>query len=120
MKCTCRKPQPGMVLRAASELQLDLARSWMVGDILADVEAGNRAHCRTVLVDLGTESRPSAPIRMPDIVARSTRHALDAIAAVEGLTPTCELTYAPQRWQSDTQQIATSMRPSATKGGGNG
>ena len=56
--CECRKPEPGMLLRAANDLNLDLTRSWFVGDILDDVEAGNRAGCRTVLVDLGTEPPP--------------------------------------------------------------
>jgi D-glycero-D-manno-heptose 1,7-bisphosphate phosphatase len=41
--CSCRKPQPGMLLQAASDLKTDLKRSWFVGDILDDVEAGNCA-----------------------------------------------------------------------------
>ncbi|HET8523729.1 MAG TPA: HAD family hydrolase, partial [Thermomicrobiales bacterium] len=56
IECACRKPQPGLLLRAAEELRLDLSRSWFVGDILDDVEAGTRAGCRTVLVDIGTEA----------------------------------------------------------------
>jgi histidinol-phosphate phosphatase family protein len=48
--CDCRKPLPGMILRAATEHGIDLAQSWMVGDILSDIEAGNRAGCRSVLV----------------------------------------------------------------------
>ncbi|HMJ79598.1 MAG TPA: HAD-IIIA family hydrolase [Candidatus Dormibacteraeota bacterium] len=53
--CVCRKPMPGMLHRAAFEHDLDLARSWIVGDDLDDVEAGVRAGCRTVLVDGGAE-----------------------------------------------------------------
>lgn len=45
-----RKPRPGMLRRAAEELDLDLAASWMVGDSVRDVEAGRRAGCRTVLL----------------------------------------------------------------------
>jgi D,D-heptose 1,7-bisphosphate phosphatase len=41
-----RKPAPGMLLRAAAELNLDLARSWMIGDTLRDILAGQRAGCR--------------------------------------------------------------------------
>lgn len=119
VSCTCRKPQPGMLLRAASELHIDLDRSWMIGDILADIEAGNRAHCRTALVDLGTESRPDTPVRIPDIVARTTRHALDAVAAVERLGPPCELSYVPDRWRESSRAPSTS-RPPVMKGGGNG
>ena len=48
--CTCRKPLPGMILRAADECGLDLARSFMVGDKPRDVAAGRRAGCRTVLL----------------------------------------------------------------------
>lgn len=49
--CDCRKPEPGMLLEAAEDLDLDLARSWMIGDSDADIEAGRRAGCRTVLVE---------------------------------------------------------------------
>jgi D,D-heptose 1,7-bisphosphate phosphatase len=45
--CYCRKPQPGLFQKAALEHQIDLASSWLVGDILHDIEAGNRAGCRT-------------------------------------------------------------------------
>ncbi len=76
VRCDCRKPQPGMIQRAARELGLDLARSWFVGDILDDMEAGKRAGCRTILVDLGTESLPGRGPRQPDIVAPDTLHAL--------------------------------------------
>jgi histidinol-phosphate phosphatase family protein len=50
MDCDCRKPKPGMLLRAAAELDIDLHASWMVGDGLNDIQAGNTAGCRTVLV----------------------------------------------------------------------
>lgn len=100
--CNCRKPQPGMLLRAAADLDLDLTRCWLVGDILDDVEAGNRAGCRSVLVDLGTEPAPEAPLRFPDFVARSTRHALDIIYACESprrrAGPATDFTYQPATW----------------------
>lgn len=48
--CECRKPAPGMLLRAAREHGLDLARSFMVGDKPGDVEAGRRAGCRGLLI----------------------------------------------------------------------
>jgi D-glycero-D-manno-heptose 1,7-bisphosphate phosphatase len=83
--CGCRKPEPGMLLAAASALGIDLPRSWMVGDILDDVAAGNRAGCRTVLVDLGTEQLPTLPDRRPTFTARSTAEALRRIAECEAL-----------------------------------
>lgn len=51
--CTCRKPQPGMLLRAASEHAIDLKRSWVVGDTAGDLGAGQAVGCRTVLVRTG-------------------------------------------------------------------
>ena len=57
VRCLCRKPAPGLLTRAAREHRLELARCWMVGDILDDIEAGRRAGCRTVLIDNGNETR---------------------------------------------------------------
>ena len=50
MNCECRKPKPGLLLRAADEMKIDLQQSWMVGDGLNDIQAGNAAGCRTILV----------------------------------------------------------------------
>jgi len=52
-RCACRKPAPGMLLRAARELDLYLSRSFAVGDSERDVTAGRRAGCHTVLVRTG-------------------------------------------------------------------
>jgi D-glycero-D-manno-heptose 1,7-bisphosphate phosphatase len=49
--CDCRKPKPGMLLDAARALDLDLSRSWMIGDSDVDAEAGRAAGCRTILVE---------------------------------------------------------------------
>jgi D-glycero-D-manno-heptose 1,7-bisphosphate phosphatase len=48
--CDCRKPRPGMLLRAARERGLDLEASWMAGDSMSDIEAGTAAGCRTVAI----------------------------------------------------------------------
>lgn len=53
VSCQCRKPNPGMILQAAQELNLDLGRSFMIGDALIDVVAGQRAGLRTILVKSG-------------------------------------------------------------------
>jgi D-glycero-D-manno-heptose 1,7-bisphosphate phosphatase len=64
--CVCRKPSPLMLRCAAAEHGLDLARSWMVGDTLDDIEAGHRAGCRTVLYESGGETRwCSGAFRVP-------------------------------------------------------
>jgi D-glycero-D-manno-heptose 1,7-bisphosphate phosphatase len=49
--CSCRKPAPGMLLEAARDLDLDLARSYMVGDRWKDIEAGERAGTTTILIE---------------------------------------------------------------------
>lgn len=97
--CECRKPRPGMLLQAARDLDLDFSQSWVVGDILDDVEAGRRAGCRTVLVDLGTEAPADSPIRRPHVVARDTAHALDIVAASAGVGEPADLGYLPPGWQ---------------------
>lgn len=94
--CDCRKPAPGMILQAAADLDLDVNCCWLVGDILHDVEAGNRAGCRTILVDNGGETEwVDGIFRVPHYVARDTCHALDVIAAVEGIGPMVDLAYRP-------------------------
>lgn len=51
--CVCRKPRPGLLLQAAMDYNLDLSRSFIVGDKLTDLEAGYAANCHTVLVRTG-------------------------------------------------------------------
>jgi len=55
--CACRKPRPGLLLEAAAAHGIALDQSWMIGDVLDDVEAAIRAGCRAVLVDRGAETR---------------------------------------------------------------
>jgi len=65
--CACRKPAPGMLIRAAREQGLDLARSWIVGDTLDDVEAGHRAGAAGLFFDSGGETVwRRSPLREPD------------------------------------------------------
>jgi len=78
--CTCRKPSPGMIVKAALDLQIDLNRSWMIGDILHDVEAGNRAGCRTILINNGNETEwQDAESRKPNFIACNINEAADII-----------------------------------------
>jgi len=62
-ECSCRKPNPGMILAVAGKHHLDLAGSWMVGDSETDVEAGRRAGCRTILVS-GRADDSKADVRI--------------------------------------------------------
>ena len=87
VECQCRKPAPGMILRAADEHCLDLHGSWFVGDILDDVEAGNRAGCRTILVDRGGETEwRVTPLRRPNYVVRDLYAAAKRIVAAAART----------------------------------
>lgn len=67
--CGCRKPLPGMLLQAASELGIDLDRSWMVGDTAADIVAGQAAGCRSILVRTGYGASYSHASAVPQTVA---------------------------------------------------
>jgi len=64
LECECRKPRPGLLLRAAAERGIDLSRSYMVGDRITDIIAGQRAGCKTILVESGRHLDP--PIESPD------------------------------------------------------
>lgn len=78
--CACRKPLPGLILRACRDHGLDARRAWMVGDILHDVEAGRRASCRTVLVDNGHETEwRRSPWRTPHYTAPDLARAAELI-----------------------------------------
>lgn len=54
--CNCRKPKPGMIIRAVKEFNIDLTQSYMIGDGVNDVIAGYRAGCKTILVTNNLES----------------------------------------------------------------
>ncbi len=74
--CDCRKPRPGMLLAGAAEFDVDLARSYMVGDRRGDVEAGLAAGSRTIFVDRAYDETP--PVRYHHKVC-STHEALKII-----------------------------------------
>jgi D-glycero-D-manno-heptose 1,7-bisphosphate phosphatase len=85
--CDCRKPAPGLLRRAAAELGIDLAASWLVGDILDDVEAGRRAGCRTVLINNGNETEwRDGPHRIPHFTAPDLGEAARRILAADAAT----------------------------------
>ena len=84
IECDCRKPAAGMILRAAEELDIDPTESWMVGDTLDDVEAGNRAGCRTILLDNGNETEWRVDgKRWPGLVVGDLERAASAIVGAQ-------------------------------------
>jgi D-glycero-D-manno-heptose 1,7-bisphosphate phosphatase len=79
--CDCRKPRPGMLVRAARRDGLDLSASYMVGDRWRDIEAGRNAHCRTILIGAGCDEGIKS---QPDAVVGSLAEAVDWILTQEG------------------------------------
>lgn len=85
-QCTCRKPEPGLLLQAAAEHRLDLSQSWFVGDILNDVEAGRRAGCKTILVDNGNETEwQLSSMRTPHYTVTDLAQAAQVIIEKSGV-----------------------------------
>ena len=80
LRCDCRKPRPGMILKAAAELGLDLSYSWLIGDAPRDIEAGAAAGCRTILFrDPSLPASPAAEeaeVVKPEFVASTLPEAL--------------------------------------------
>src|SRR2546422_5501317 len=82
MSCTCRKPEPGLILRAAEERGIILGESYMIGDGLVDVGAGKKAGCVTMLIgnanallfELMNRSQSE-----PDFLVRNVGEAVDTI-----------------------------------------
>ncbi|ESS71611.1 D,D-heptose 1,7-bisphosphate phosphatase [Methyloglobulus morosus KoM1] len=79
-ECPCRKPKPGMLLEGALEFNIDLSRSYMIGDRWRDVEAGKNAGCKTVFIDYGYDERQPESC---DFVTRSLFEAAQIILSTE-------------------------------------
>jgi D-glycero-D-manno-heptose 1,7-bisphosphate phosphatase len=73
--CDCRKPAPGMLLRAARRLEVDMPGSWMIGDTDTDVAAGAAAGCRTVLVEHPGSAHKRSASAAPDLRAANLQEA---------------------------------------------
>jgi len=81
-ECECRKPKPGLLIKASRELDIDLARSYMIGDGLSDIEAGCQAGCTTILLGGGkcyVCKRMQTLNVMPDLIARDLFEAAELI-----------------------------------------
>jgi|SRR5215469_7896564 len=80
-RCNCRKPAPGMLLRAAEERHLDLKMSWMIGDSESDIQAGKNAGCKTARV-VGQDRIADS---IADVTALSLVEAIHRIFQREGI-----------------------------------
>lgn len=84
VECDCRKPQPGLLRRAASDHGIDLTQSWFIGDILHDIEAGRSAGCRTILIDNGNETEWQVSLqRLPHHMVANLEEAARVILAID-------------------------------------
>jgi D-glycero-D-manno-heptose 1,7-bisphosphate phosphatase len=78
--CVCRKPASGLIHQAAMENEILLTDSWMIGDILNDVEAGKGAGCRAILIHNGNETEwVRSPLREPDFMVSNLKEAAEII-----------------------------------------
>ena len=108
VECECRKPSPGLLSRAARDHGVNLARSWMIGDILHDVEAGRRAGCRTILLDVGHETEwEITPVRIPDFTVANLAAAAKLIINVDGESKP----HVDKHRVHDDRRIVGSLRP---------
>ena len=82
--CDCRKPQPGMVLRAAKALNIDLTQSFLIGDRWRDIDCGRSAGCRTVFIDRNYSETLKQP---PDWTVQSFGQAIEVILRAEDVPP---------------------------------
>jgi D,D-heptose 1,7-bisphosphate phosphatase len=89
--CPCRKPAPGLLLQAAADHALDLGASFMIGDKLSDLQAGERAGCRTILVLTGDGRQTQEDLRhlalSPNRVAEDLAQAVNWILEKTGEVP---------------------------------
>jgi len=78
-KCDCRKPKPGMLLRAARALQIDLGRSFVIGDRWRDVGCARAAGCRAIFIDRGYAE---SLVENPDVIVPSFAEAVTQVLAL--------------------------------------
>jgi len=85
--CDCRKPKPGLIKRAATDLNIDVQQSWMIGDRYSDIELARNAGVRSALVLSGYgrgewENQRSSWQHQPDLIAENLFEAIVSITAV--------------------------------------
>jgi D-glycero-D-manno-heptose 1,7-bisphosphate phosphatase len=83
-ECQCRKPRTGMIQEAATQHNIDLKKSYMIGDRITDVIAGHKANCKTILLTTGAHAEP--PIEALDEIDLSTKPSYTAAGLLEAAT----------------------------------
>ncbi len=100
-----QKPKPGMLLAAAQEMDIDLTRSWMIGDSDRDVEAGRSAGCKTILISSARSEAGHRHESKPDFVAVNLREAVNIVKRHHRMVPDRLIMPAPET--SAEQTLAT-------------
>ena len=77
IECECRKPEPGLLFQAQKDFNLNLSKSYMVGDQTADILAGKNAGCKTILVETGYGGKDEKYKIEPDFKARNVLEAVE-------------------------------------------
>jgi len=80
--CDCKKPEPGLLFRAAGDMDIDLSESWVIGDQIVDVEIAKKAGCNTVLVKKDKKSRQNGGAYNARHLADAARQILYATGAI--------------------------------------
>jgi D-glycero-D-manno-heptose 1,7-bisphosphate phosphatase len=99
-----QKPKPGMLVAAAQEMDLDLTRSWMIGDSDRDVEAGRSAGCKTILINSAHSDPSHRHESKPDFVAVNLREAVNIVKRHHRTVQDRRIVPAPEI--SDEQTLA--------------
>ena len=85
--CDCRKPKPGMLLRAADEFGVDLSESYLIGDHITDIQAGAKVGCTTILVKTGRSreylEEPGFGSAKPDHIASDLPEAIELVLKMD-------------------------------------
>jgi histidinol phosphatase-like enzyme len=81
--CQCRKPEIGMLKRAEVELNIDLSKSYMIGDMTGDIVAGQAAGCKTILVRTGKAGQDGLYQAQADFIVDNLNAAVEIIQPVE-------------------------------------
>ncbi len=87
INCECRKPNPGMVLQAARDLNIDLKSSWFIGDTTTDVQTAHNAGVRSILLRTGHAGKDAKHDARPDYVFDTLTQAVDFIVDRETFNP---------------------------------
>lgn len=112
-----RKPNPGMLLKAAEEMDIDLCQSWCVGNSISDIEAGLQAGCKTILIDLPSHQQQLEPGQpSPDYKAVNIRETVNIIKKHHRSSAEVEVqTQSDPTFQTETVRQAAKQIPESAE-----